>query len=138
MRNWSSAQWPKLSAAVICRFMLLLESFCPRRHDAIHARVGNRLAQMFAEVPCDCDEGAAYCGLAIEHFLRLVCVGVVKSENRSAKIRERILQGLQDLRLVSGDGRDGLEIQASWKWCSQCPGDAIVCLDDMGIGRLCI
>src|SRR5437762_14130311 len=52
------------------------------RHDAVHARVGDGLADRRAKVPGDGDEGTAPGGLTVEHFLRLVGGGVMSVRPR--------------------------------------------------------
>src|SRR6266705_4410191 len=45
---------------------------------------------------------------------------------------EGILYSLQDFRFVTGEGRDGLEIEACWWGGTQCPGNAIICRCNVG------
>src|ERR1700687_2509522 len=83
--------------------LLLLCLFRPWWHDTVYARVGDGLAEVFAIVPCDHDEGTAQCCLTVEHFLRLVRVRIAEGENGAAKMREGILQGFDEFRLVGGE-----------------------------------
>ncbi len=71
---------------------------------------------------CDHEERSAQGGLTVEHLLRLVGIGVVGGHDGIAKMPEGILHSLKDFRSVTGEGRDGLEIEASWWGGTQCPG----------------
>jgi len=64
--------------------------------------------------------------------LRLGGIGVVKGHDGIAEMREGILHSLQDFRFVTGEGRDGLEIEACWWGGTQCPGNAIICRCNVG------
>src|SRR2546421_11504980 len=128
MYNWWIC-WIRqgLRVRFVCGFLLLLlELFAPWRHDAVHARIGDGLAEMLAKVPGDGDEGTAHGGLTVEHFLRLVGIGVVEGDDGIAEMRERILQGLKGFRFVARGGRDGLGIETSRWGGTECPGNAIV------------
>src|SRR5260370_1331014 len=81
--------------------LLLLGFFRPGRHNAVHARVSNGLAEVFAEVPGDCDEITAERGRAVEHLLRFVSIGLAERNDSRAEMCEGILQGLQHLWLIS-------------------------------------
>jgi hypothetical protein len=67
MCNWWIARSArKLWRRLVCGFLLLLlEPFGPGRHDAVHARLGDGLAEIVAKVPGDGDEGTAHGGSAI-------------------------------------------------------------------------
>src|SRR6266404_8431415 len=73
----SKGQWPpNLLRLLVFRFvggllLLLLELFGPGRHHAIYARVGDGLAEVFAEVPGDGDERTAEGGRAVNIFCGL-------------------------------------------------------------------
>src|SRR6266513_455824 len=99
---------------------LLLRRFRPGRHDPLQARVGDGLAEMLTKMSRDDDEGTAQVGFAIEHFLRLGGIGVVKGHDGIAEMREGILHSLQDFRFVTGE-------EACWWGGTQCPGNAIIC-----------
>src|SRR5258708_4440098 len=117
-RHVSKGQWPpNLLRLLLLRFvrgllLLLLGFFRPGRHNAVHARVSNGLAEVFAEVPGDCDERTAERGRAVEHLLRFVSIGLAERNDSRAEMCEGILQGLQHLWLITRESRDGFEIQA--------------------------
>ena len=66
--------------------LLLLCLFGPWRHDAVHARIGDGLAEMFAKMSGDHEECSAPRGLAAKHFLRFVEVRIAEGENRSPEM----------------------------------------------------
>ena len=61
--------------------LLLHGLFGPRRHDSVHARVGDRLPEVFTKMSRDHDEGAAQRGLPAKHLLRFV--GVIEGHDGS-------------------------------------------------------
>jgi Transposase DDE domain group 1 len=63
--------------------LLLHGLFGSQRHDAVHARVGDRLPELFTKMSRDHDEAAAQRGLPAEHFLRFVGVGVIEGHDGS-------------------------------------------------------
>src|SRR5437016_3079035 len=112
--------------------LLLLSFFRPGRHDTVHARIGNGLAEVLAKVPNNHGERSAQRGLPPKHFLRLVRVAVTQRQRRVAKVRERILQRLHRLGLVVGESAESFEIQpVRWRR-PQRTGNAIVRADDVG------
>src|SRR6266568_8011253 len=128
MYNWwiarsAGEQWRRL----VCGFLLLLQEPCgPGRHDVVHARVGDGLAEMLAKVPGDGDEGTAHGGLTVEHFLRLVGGGVIEGHDGIAKMRERIVQSFKDFRFVARNRADGLGPAGG-----AVPSNAIIRRDDV-------
>jgi hypothetical protein len=104
----------------------LLLLFGPGRHDSVHARVGDGLAEVFARVSGDQDEGAAVCSLLTKHLERLVEVRIAEGKNSLAEVGEGILQCLNGFRFVARASHDGLEIDVGGGWCSQHSSDAIV------------
>src|SRR5882762_4267712 len=113
MYNWRIARSARLlRLRFFRRFLLWLRLFRPGRHDPIHARVGNGLAEVLAKMSRDHEEGSAQGGLTVEHLLRLV--GIVEGHDAIAKMPEGILHSLKNFRFVTGEGRDGLESEASW------------------------
>ena len=104
--------------------LLLLSFFRPGRHDTVHARIGNGLAEVLAKVPNNHGERSAQRGLPPKHFLRLVRVAVIQRQRGTAKVRKRIFQCLHHLGLVVGKSADGFEIQAAGRRGPQGPGDA--------------
>src|SRR6266571_7336232 len=92
---------------LVCGLLLLLLSlFRPWRHDAVHARVRDGLAEVLSKVSRDHDERAAQRGLTVEHFLRFVGIGVVEGGDGAAKMREGIFQRLQHFCFVSRESAD--------------------------------
>src|SRR5258708_9139620 len=106
--------------------LLLLDFFRPGRHNAVHARVGNGLAEVFAEVRGDGDERTAERGRAVEHLLRFVSIGFAERNDSRAEMCEGILQGFQHLWLICRGRGNGLEIKARWWRRAECPRHAIV------------
>src|SRR5260370_12081757 len=131
-RYVSKGQWPPhLLRLLLFRFvrgllLLLLGLFRPGRHNAVHARVSNGLAEVFAEVPGDGDERTAERGRAIEHFLRFVRVGLVEGDDGAAEMCKGILQALQPLWLISRESREGFQTQASARRRASAPRTTLV------------
>jgi len=72
---------------------LFLAFFGPRRNDGVLAGVGDGLAEMFAEVAGDHEEGAANGSVLAKQFLRVVEVSVFDGKNGAAEMGERVLEG---------------------------------------------
>src|ERR1700686_2067595 len=134
MYNWWIARSTRVLRLQFFRrlLLLLLEPLGPGRHDPVHASVGDGLAEMFAKVTGDGDEGTTQGGLAIEHFLRLVGISVVEGDDGIAEMREGIFHSLEDFRFVTREARDGLEIDVCRWGGAQCPGNAIICRRNVG------
>ena len=75
----------------VCFLRRLLKLGCPWRHDSVHARVGDGLAEVLAEMSGDGDEGTAYGRLPVKHALRFIDVLIAELENSGTQITERIL-----------------------------------------------
>src|SRR6267142_4226415 len=132
MKQCSAIRYLGLGLGFFRRFLWrLVESFRPRRHDAVHARVSNRLAEVFAKVTGNGDEGATQRGPAVEHFLWLVRIFLFECNDGIAEMRKGVFQGQYHFGLVRGEGHDGLEIEASRRSGSEGPGDTVVGAGDM-------
>src|SRR6266478_4669193 len=133
MYNWRIARSARLlRLRFFRRFLLWLRVFRPGRHDPIHARVGDGLAEMLAKMSRNHEEGPAQGGLTVEHLLRFVGIGVVEGDDGIAEMREGILHSLKDFRFVTREARDGLEIEACRRDGPQCPGNALICRGNVG------
>src|SRR5258708_22301333 len=118
---------------LVCGLLLLLLSlFRPWRHDGVHARVRDGLAEVLSKVSRDHDESAAQRGLAVEHFLRLVGIGFVEGGDGAAKMREGIFQRLEHFCFVSRESADRFGVKARRRRGAECPSNAVVCSNDMG------
>src|SRR6266850_1024940 len=107
MYNWRIARSARLlRLRFFRRFLLWLRLFRPGRHDSIHARVGNGLAEMLAKMSRNHEEGSAQGGLTVEHLLRFVGIGVVEGDDGIAEVREGILHSLKDFRFVTREARE--------------------------------
>src|SRR5712664_3340230 len=113
MCTWSMARFAGNLRLRLVRglLLLLLSLFRPGRHDPVHARVGDGLAEMLAKMSCDHDEGPAQCGLSVEHCLRFIGIRIVEHQNNLAEMSEGILQGLQEFWFVAAQRHDGLRIE---------------------------
>src|SRR5205823_5976109 len=104
------------------------EPFGPGRHDAVHARLGDGLAEVFAG---DGDlEGTAHGGL-MNIFCGLSAVASLRPTMAFPIMPERILHSLKDFRFVARERADGLGIEADWRGVTQCPSNAIIRRDDV-------
>src|SRR5260370_571568 len=90
---WMARSAGNLRLRLVCVLLpLVLRFFRPRRHDPVHARVGDGLAEVLAKMSRDHEEGTAQGGLPVEHLLWLTGIGVVEGHEGIAEMRERILQ----------------------------------------------
>jgi hypothetical protein len=97
------------------------------------ASVGDGLAEMFAGMSRDHEEGAADGGVLAKHFLRVVQVRVLDGENRAAEMGEGILEGLQGFGFVGGVGVDGFGVDAGGRRSAERASDAIIRSGDVRV-----
>ena len=90
------------------------------------AGVGDGLAEMFAVMPADQEEGAANRGVLPEHFQRIIQIGIFDGQNRAAEMREGVLEGLHGFGFVAALTLKILGSTPAGRRGAECAGDAVI------------
>src|SRR5712664_1486093 len=123
---WMARSAGNLRLRLVCGLLLLLLGlFRPGRHDPVHARVGDGLAEVLAKMSRDHEEGTAQGGLPVEHLWWLIGIGVADGHEGNVDISERNRQSSEGSLVVVRKGHDGFGIESRRSGGTQRPGNAI-------------
>src|SRR5258708_24463609 len=88
---------------------------------------------MLAVMSADEEKRASNGGVLPEQFQRIIEIGILDGENRTAEMGEGIFEGLHGFGFVGGAGVDGLGVDAGGRGSAEAASDAVIGGGDVGV-----